>query len=123
MARTKTRTTARPPSIAAQARAARKEISELMGDTCEICGTSPRKGLVAHHLSYHEDGVHYARSYSYRHKQSPDRYAIALLEEVKAHPERFSMLCSRHHFAVERLLGTNPEKLSRLLSVVQRSMA
>ena len=112
------------PTIKSQADEARAYVKSVLGAQCYVCRVAPRTGWVAHHLSYAKDGVHYARSSSYhaggRHT---DKYAIALAGEVKEHPERFVALCRKHHYAVERMLATEPQKFNRLLDVMMRSIS
>ena len=111
-------------SKGARAEVARAKIKEILGPKCFVCGVEPRKGYVVHHTSYHEDGVHYARSPSYHKgggKWGSNDYALALVHEVERHPERFVPLCQRHHFAVGRMLNIAPDILSRLIDVLMRS--
>ena len=115
----------RTPPLRKRADAARAEIKRILGAECFVCRVKPRSGWVAHHLAYAADGAHYARSPSYHvggHRLTSDRYALALLEEVREHPDRFVALCRRHHYAVERMLATDPDKLGRTIEVVMRSL-
>ena len=111
-------------SKSARAEIARREIKKLLGDKCHICQKAPRRGWTAHHLSYEADGVHYARSPSYHKgggRWASNDYALALVSEVRAHPDRFVPLCHRHHYGITRMLNMPPDKLGRLIDVLMRS--
>lgn len=129
MSRTKhLKKAARPPrrTIRGEANEARAELKSLLGAHCYVCRVKPRRGWVAHHLAYSESGTHYARSPSYHidgRRMSSDRYVLELVKEAREHPDRFVALCTRHHYAVERMLATEPGKFERMLEVMMRSLA
>ena len=111
-------------SKGARAEIARSEIKEILGDKCYICQKAPRRGWTAHHIAYEAGGVHYARSPSYHTggaKWGSNDYALALVKEVREHPDRFVPLCARHHFSITRMLNVAPDTLERFIDVLMRS--
>ena len=82
---------------------------------CFICHKKfrPGAGFVFHHRMY--------RGVSYRDFDTRQEYLTQLFPEIKLNPEDFSLLCKKHHFAVERAKLWNEETFNRFIELVEDS--
>jgi hypothetical protein len=75
----------------------RKAVFRLLGEKCFVCGIESQKGFDLHHHEYHPEESDYPRD----SKTMWTRWKR--LMEAEKHPERFRILCKKHHFIVEIL--------------------
>ena len=92
------------------------ELAQLYHERCFVChGTVKRKGFTIHHLYYLKKDVRY-KNYKNR-----DRYYQDLYPLVKAKPDRFLLLCNKHHQSIERLKRFKNDNFERLAEAVRLS--
>ena len=93
-----------------------ENISKL-GKSCFICGK--KSNLVVHHCYYLKSDKKYSQFANGVHGKV--LYQRHLARCIKANPTRFELLCSGCHYAVEVHLRWKPEKLDRLLKVIEKT--
>src|SRR5438093_13473387 len=79
---------------------------------CFVCGRRYGRGFTYHHLKY------VFGEYTYRDFPDTVKYNLYILPIVEKHPERFLLLCKKHHTAVTRLKQYLKINLVRLLLAV-----
>ena len=96
----------------------KQECAKLIGyNTCFVCDT--KNGIIIHHLEYIFDDVTYKLpKYQPNNDSNKLKYYKDLLIMVKDRPERFMVLCNKHHQILERLNRFKPETLVKLLDAL-----
>ena len=82
---------------------------------CEVCHKKMGKYFVFHHKRYLSSDKIYSNfkdSYTY------NEYVLPV---IKSDPNRFSLLCKKHHRVVEMMKMFKPETLDRLVKIVKES--
>jgi len=82
---------------------------------CYVCGKKFGKWFVFHHKRYlNSDKIYsdFKDSYAY------NEYVLPV---IKRDPNRFALLCKKHHQSVEMLKKFKPENLKRLIKLVDES--
>jgi len=82
---------------------------------CYVCGKKFGKWFVFHHKRYlNSDKIYsdFKDSYSY------NEYVLPV---IKSDPNRFALLCKKHHQSVEMLKKFKPENLKKLIKLVDES--
>jgi len=82
---------------------------------CYVCGKKFGKYFLFHHKKYlNSDKIwsDFKDSWSYN---------LYVLPVIKSDPNRFALLCKKHHQSVEMLKRFKPENLERLIKLVKDS--
>lgn len=82
---------------------------------CYVCGKKFGKYFLFHHKRYlNSDKIwsDFKDSWSYN---------LYVLPVIKNDPNRFALLCKKHHQSVEMLKRFKPENLERLIKLVKES--
>lgn len=83
---------------------------------CYVCHKKFGKWFVFHHKRYLTSDKIYSNfkdSYAY------NEYVLPV---IKSDPNRFTLLCRKHHKMVEILKSFKPERLDRLINIVKQSV-
>ena len=73
---------------------------------CYICHKNIGKGFSLHHIYYLKTG-----EIKYTDYKSRDQYYTALGPVVAADPDRFALLCIKHHYMVEATARLLPAEM------------
>ena len=106
---------------AAMLREEKVAIYRRLGAECAICGRSaihkqrgtPNKSFQIHHVFYTDEGPHY-EDYSTKARYLDALYQYIMFDSEYYPEDEFALLCMRHHFALEQLLGWQPKTYTRL---------
>jgi len=90
----------------------RKETAKILGGKCYVCHKRWAKGFTFHHLFYRK------RDRKYSDFPNSEAYNEYVLNVVRTEPDRFAILCIKHHRLVEILKSMKDEKLENLINVV-----
>ena len=95
----------------------KKSIGEKYGNTCFICGIkhTARRQLVIHHLWYMQGEK------TYKDFRKRIDYLNYLKERTNETPDRFILVCNKHHQIIERLKRFNDNNFALLVDAVRRS--
>lgn len=93
----------------------RKEAAETLGGRCYVCNRPFGKGFSFHHIWYKETDKKYS---DFKNNDSYNQYVLPI---VNSEPERFALLCIRHHKMVEILKALKEDKFFRLINLVNHS--
>lgn len=98
----------------------RLKVFNLLGGKCFLCEKPAVKGFHLHHVEYHPTESDYPRN----SKSMVTR--LKRLKEAEEHPERFCLLCPKHHSMVEfmlrKLKGICISRLFKLLKLSTPTM-
>src|SRR3989442_15755183 len=90
----------------------KQKVAELFYSVCFVCGKKYGRGFTYHHLNY-IFGEH-----TYRDFKDTVKYNIYILPIIIRSPERFLLVCKKHHTAITRLRQYGRFNLIRLLLAV-----
>jgi len=91
----------------------KREVAKLFNSECFVCKRPFGKGFTFHHLKYIQGEK------TYRDFDDNADYQRYILPIVRAQPQRFLLLCKKHHSALEKLKRFKKETLTRLLQAVR----
>lgn len=80
---------------------------------CFVCHKKFGKRFLFHHLTYIEGEK------TYRDFTNSEDYQRYILPIVEANPQRFMLLCHKHHSVLEKLKRFKEENLNRLIKAVK----
>jgi len=91
----------------------KRETAELFGGVCFICNKPFGRSFLYHHLNYRFN------ERTYRDFEGDTvKYNLYILPIVRKEPDRFLLLCGRHHTVLSRLKKFGKLNLLRLLLAV-----
>lgn len=95
----------------------KKEVAYLpqFDGKCYVCHKKFGKYFLFHHKSY------VTGEKVYRDFSNTIAYNAYILPLIKKDPNRFTLLCRKHHNVIEKLKKFAPDKLERIFKVVKES--
>lgn len=93
----------------------KKITSKLFGGKCYVCHRPWGKGFTFHHKKY------ISGEKTYSDFATPREYYEYLLPIIRKYPNRFAVVCSKHHRAVELGKKYKLETWQRLYKLVNES--
>jgi hypothetical protein len=93
----------------------KRDVAQIFGGVCYVCGRKYGKGFNFHHKKYIEGEK------TYRDFKNPLHYTLYVIAMVLVDPDRFVLLCRKHHISVEMLKRYKYETFWRLIQVVAMS--
>ena len=82
---------------------------------CYICHKKYGKGFGIHHIRYTPGEK------TYKDFFTSESYHEYLRESIAQRPQDFALLCKAHHFTIEQMKRYKPDRLERLISLLNRS--
>jgi len=82
---------------------------------CGVCHKKFGKYFVFHHKRYLTGDKIYS---AFKDSYSYNEYVLPI---IKSDPDRFSLLCRKHHRVVEMMKMFKPETFNRLVKIVKES--
>ena len=99
---------------------ARKRLAEqFFKNRCFYCHRKYGKGFTIHHLGYLPDG----QDVKYSDYNDTEKYNVALEKVILDDPERFALLCRKHHFLAQWIDNMDDDMFDRIVELRERSKA